>query len=510
MLHLLAEYFCRRPIRLRPLGGGFLLAIAASVGWSEDVVTLKNRRELFVDDFIVREMSGVSPRLGVPQPAGTALKLDRPWEGRWGAYVSVISDGRKFMMYYRGGFGATKNEDLTCYAESVDGLTWTRPSLDLFEVKGSRENNVVLGMGEPTWATHNLSVHYDARPGVPADERFKAVGGGAGNNRLLKFSGLVRGLYRFVSADGIHWRRLPGEPLFTDFALDSQNVLTWLPAENCFAVYLRTWTGDEKGKKFDYKSVRTIARAVSKDFTTWSEPERMTFDQGPIEDLYTNTTQPYFRAPQVLVSMPFRFVPDRRVLDDATLTSYAIERSMWKGVSDAVLMTSRGGTRYQRRFLESFVRPGIDPSSWAARSNMPGTGVIQTGPGEMSFFIVRGYSSNQTRIERMALRLDGFASLHAGYAEGFARTRPVVIEGKRLSLNLSTSAFGHAKVALLDEAGAEIPGFGVADALELVGDSVDLTARWKGGRDIGELRGRTVQIKFLLQDCDLYSFAVLD
>jgi hypothetical protein len=487
-----------------------LLVVAASLLRADEPIVLKNRRELFVDDFIVQRASGVEYRLGVPQPAGTALRLDQPWEGRWGAYVSVIPGGKKFVMYYRGGFGATKNEDLTCYAESADGIHWVRPNLGMFEVKGGKENNVVLGMGEPTWATHNFSVHYDARPGVPADERYKAVGGGAGNNPTLKFSGLVRGLYRFVSADGKNWRRLPGEPLFTDYALDSQNVLTWLPEENCFAIYLRTWTGDKKGVKFDYKSIRTIARSTSPDFAAWSEPQRMVFDQGPVEDLYTNTTQAYFRAPQILVSMPFRFVRDRQVLDEATLKKYDIEKSMWKGVSDAVLMTSRGGNHYQRKFMESFVRPGIDPASWAARSNMPATGVIQTGHHEMSFFIVRGYSSNETRIERMAMRLDGFASLHAGYVEGHAITRLLKLDGKRLAMNVSTSASGYVKTVVLDESGAEVPGFGAADATELVGDAVDLTAGWKGKRSFGELRGRVVQLKFLLCDADLYSFAVQD
>ncbi len=487
-----------------------LWILSATALAAAEVEIFKNRRELFVDDFIVQEAARVDYRLGVPQPAGTALRLDQPWEGRWGAYVSVISDGQKFMMYYRGGFGAPKNEDLTCYAESTDGIHWVRPVLGVHDVKGSKANNVVLPMGEPTWATHNLSVFYDARPGVPADERFKAVGGGAGNNPTLKFSGLTRGLYRFVSANGKTWRRLPGEPLFTEFALDSQNILTWVPSENCFAIYLRTWTGDKKGVKFAYNSIRTIARSVSKDFVNWSAPERMTFDQGPVEDLYTNTTQAYFRAPQIMISMPFRFVRDRQVLDEATLKKYDIEKSMWKGASDAVLMTSRGGTRYQRKFMESFVRPGIDPTSWAARSNMPAYGLIQTGPNELSFFIVRGYSSNQTRIERMALRLDGFASLHAGYVEGFARTKLMQIDGARLALNLSTSASGYAKVVVLDEKGAEVAGFGTADAKELVGDAVDLTAAWSSGRRLAELKGQRVQLKFLLRDADLYSFAVLD
>lgn len=486
-------------------------ALIALTGRSaEEIVEFRNRRELFVDRFLVADSAGLELRLATPLPAGTALRLDQPWEGRWGAYVSVVSDGRKFLMYYRGGFGAAKNEDLTCCAESADGIHWSRASVGRFAVQGSSDNNVVLPPGEPTWATHNFSVCYDPRPGVPEDERFKAVGGGAGNTPQLKFSGLKRGLYRFVSADGRTWRRLPGDPLFADYALDSQNVVTWLPAEQCFAIYLRTWTGDRKGVKFAYNSVRTIARSVSRDFATWSEPERMTFDQGPIEDLYTNATQPYFRAPQILIALPFRFVPGRRVLDEATLRAFDIDRSMWQGVSDAVLLTSRGGTQYQRTFLESFVRPGMDAGSWAARSNMPGCGIIQTGPAEMSFFVVRGYGSNQSRIERLALRLDGFASLHASHAGGWARTPPIQLNGDRIALNLSTSANGAARVVLLDEHGAEIPGYGAADAVEIVGDAIDLTAAWRSSPSISVLRGRVVQIKFILRDADLYSFAVLD
>src|SRR4051812_36345092 len=129
-----------------------VLVVSTRMLGAEPVV-MKDRRELFVDDFIVERSENVDYRLGVPLPAGTALQLNQPWEGRWGAYVSVITDGRKFMMYYRGGFGATKNEDLTCYAESADGIHWTRPSLGKFEVRGSKDNNVVLPMGEPTWAT---------------------------------------------------------------------------------------------------------------------------------------------------------------------------------------------------------------------------------------------------------------------------------------------------------------------------------------------------------------------
>src|SRR5258706_8180275 len=104
----------------------------------QESIALKNRRELFVDDFIVLQVSGLDYRLGVPRAAGVALNLDQPWEGRASAYVSIASDGKKFQMYYRGGFGAKDNENLTCYAESADGVRWERPNLGLFAVKGSK------------------------------------------------------------------------------------------------------------------------------------------------------------------------------------------------------------------------------------------------------------------------------------------------------------------------------------------------------------------------------------
>ena len=47
-------------------------------------------------------------------------------------------------------------------------------------------------------------------------------------------------------------------------------------------------------------------------------------------------------------------------------------------VAEAVLMTSRGGTRYQRTFLEGFIRPGPDAGNWASRAGLSALGVIAT------------------------------------------------------------------------------------------------------------------------------------
>ena len=90
--------------------------------------------------------------------------------------------------------------------------------------------------------------------------------------------------------------------------------------------------------------------------------------------------------------------------------------------------------------MESFVRPGSDEGSWAARSTMPALGVVPTGATEMSFYVSRGYGSQKNRLERMTLRLDGFASLHAGYHAGYAVTKPLRLDGRKLSVNFATSA----------------------------------------------------------------------
>ena len=478
---------------------GFYLYPFLSVGQGSCRV-LQNQRELFVDDYILDTLENVDVRLATPVSAGAVMEFPEPWEGQFCAYVSVVHDGQFFHMYYRGltGYENKGDQQVTCYAISADGIHWRKPDLGLFKVNGTWNNNVVMH-DNPQGSTHNFSVLYDNRKEVPREEKFKAVGGHSDSG----------GLYRYVSEDGIRWNRYQDTTgLFSEVALDSHNVLTWVPAENQYAIYMRDWT--EATDENIYGGIRTIARSVSQDFTHWSQPERMTFGDTEIEHLYTNATQPYFRAPQLLIAMPFRFSPQKQVLSEKELTRFAIDSTQQKGVSDAVLMTSRGGKVYDRKFLTSFIRPGTDQRNWAARSNMPALGVISTGDTEMSFFVTRAYGTEDVYLERMTLRKDGFAAIHADVEEGFAITKPVTLRGDIFSVNYSTSSKGHIKVVLLDEKGNEKPGFGEAEAAEMTGDKMDEIVTWKSGKTIGELADSPVRIKFMAKDADIYSFGIFE
>jgi hypothetical protein len=173
--------------------------------------------------------------------------------------------------------------------------------------------------------------------------------------------------------------------------------------------------------------------------------------------------------------------------------------------SDAVLLTSRGGDRYDRTFLESLVRPGTDLKNWTARSNYPARGIVATGPAEMSMYIQRNYGQPTHYLERLTFRTDGIAAVHAGYQPGEMLTKVLTFAGSRLTLNMSSSAAGGIFVEIQDAAGVPIPGFTMADCVELNTDDLARTVAWNSGADISDLAGKPVRLRFQMKDADLFA-----
>jgi hypothetical protein len=293
------------------------------------------------------------------------------------------------------------------------------------------------------------------------------------------------GLFAFVSADGIRWTKrdevIPYQPQWRH-AFDSQNVSFWSAAEQRYVCYFRTWTAPER--------LRSISRTTSKNFQTWSAPVAMNPNL-PGEHLYTNQTHPYFRAPHIYVALPTRFVPGR---GDAP--RYDLRDN---NATDILLMTSRAGSqRYDRTFTEAFIRPGPDPDRWKNRANYVALNVVPTSPTEMSIYHRSG--------DRYVLRTDGFVSVHAGSQQGELLTRPLVFAGNALSVNFSTSAAGSLHVEIQDADGCPIPRFALDDCPPIYGDEIDRAVEWPGGAKLSSIAGQPVRLRFVLRECDLYSF----
>ncbi len=484
---------------LRPALG--LLSAALVSGTLRDAsatpLDLGDRRELFADRWLLDRLEGCGLRLHAPRPAGVALRMDQPWEGRYSTYVTVLRDGDRYRMYYRGRANLPDARNpvavdldleyqVTCYAESRDGVHWERPVLGLFEVAGTRENNVVLARSP---ACTNFTPFLDTRPGTPPHERRKAVGGVHD-----------AGLELFVSADGLHWRSL-GVRAGLSGAFDTQNIVFWSELEQCYVLYFRTWSSGVA-----YHGTREVSRSTSPDLVSWSPPVRMSYGDAPFEELYTQQTQPYFRAPHLYVAFPNRFLPERRVLAPEEFAAAGVwERSRTSGVNDGVFMTSRGGNAYDRTFLDAFLRPGPDRRNWSPRNNYAAHGLLETGPGELSLYYTRHYAQPTNHIERFTLRTDGFASLSAGRTGGTALTKPFVFSGRRLELNYATAAAGSVWVEVCDEHGRPLPGLTREDQDPLVGDELERVVSWRGRTDLADLRGRPVRLRFHLMDADVFS-----
>lgn len=128
----------------------------------------------------------------------------------------MIKDGTIYRLYSPGCaekpdglFDATT--EATCYAEG---------------------NNTLLAP-HPHHVSHNFSPLLDDRSSVLTAERCEAV---CGIQRAVrartpgaKAGDMAVGLFRYVPADGLHWKSFSSEPLFATLPRGSLCCLPWLP-----------------------------------------------------------------------------------------------------------------------------------------------------------------------------------------------------------------------------------------------------------------------------------------
>ncbi len=472
------------------------------------VVEIGSRWELFVDGFLIDRLENARLKLHSPTEREVAIKLNEPWEGALSFYPTVLKDGDTYRAYYRGkpGLQGERAEgEVTCYAESDDGIHWKKPDLGLFEERGTRKNNVILSGKTISQIPHNFTPFIDFRPGTPTNERFKGLGG------LINFSdefgkvrhGGVDGVMAFVSSGGIHWKPMQDEPVMgrevhplpTDTA---QTCAFWSEVEDQYVSYTRSWydAGGAPHNPGWGGNIRWIGRSTSPDFLDWSPAELISFGDAPPEHLYTNQIQPYMRAPHLYLGFPYRFLPERQIDPDHPDS----------GISDGVLISSRDGVNWDRSFLEAFLRPGRDPRNWTDRNMCIACGVVPTAEDELSLYWVENYRHRSCRLRRGTVRMDGFASVNGPYEGGELVTRPLRFRGNELTLNYATSAVGSVGLELQDADGTPIEDFALTDQMAMVGDEIEGVVRWRDGIEVASLAGRPVRLRMMLSDADVYAF----
>ncbi len=446
----------------------------------ENVREIGSRIELMIDDYLFSFNRNMTFELHHPQPREVVLEFNMPWEGPVSTVgAGVIKDGDLYRWWYRGG---GDDDQWAAYATSPDGINWTRPSLGLVEYGTSTDNNIVMDTSDAA----NLHVFIDGNPLATDEDRYKAIG----RTSVRVSRNRVDALVGFKSADGINWEPVQEDPILVaprdTPQLDTHNVVFWDDLQQQYVAYLRGWARP---------GIRAIRRATSNDFLNWTEPEFIETVGGPLEHLYTNGATPYFRAPHIYLAFPKRFVPNRKFDEE------------WEhpGLSETVFMTSRDGITWDRKFLEPFINPGLDPNNWTERNLVVAPTVVQTGPEEVSIYHTEHYRHDTVRARRASLRLDGFVSLHGPFEGGEVQTHPLVFEGGELVINYSTSVAGSIRIELQRANGGSIRGFSLASHDEIFGNEIERVVTWDGNSDISEFAGEPIRLRILMKAADLYS-----
>lgn len=444
-----------------------------SAALAEEPLAIGSRLELFVDDFLIDQLAPTLQQiLHRPEPGDVVLVTDQPWEGNTCAYYTIFHDGDLYRMYYRGSHGDVKTQkslhpEVTCYAESHDGMHWTKPSLGIVEWEGSTDNNIILqGLG-----SHCFVAFRDDNPAAPPEARYKGI------SRGRPFGS--KGLYVFQSPDAIHWTLIRDEPVITNGAFDSQNLAFWDAGSQQYVDYHRTFTD----------GVRAIMMCTSPDFLEWSEPVLLQYPEGtPKQHLYTNAIAPYYRAPHIRLGFPTRYRPaDSQV--------------------EPILMSSRDGVNFVR-WNDALIPPDAPEERDGNRSNYMGYGLVPHAedPARQLLYASEAYYEGpDSRLRYFSIRTDGFVSIHAAEEPGDLITRPFTFTGDRLCLNFITGEEGLLQVELQTADGAAVPGFELGETVSLTGDHLSAEVKWKSCSSVSSLVGQVVRLRIRLQQADLYS-----
>ena len=409
--------------------------------------------------------------------------------------VTADRYGRAFVDNDRG--------DLTLYAESDDGIHWTKPELGIFTFNGSSANNII-------WDLHGASVFIDRDEENP-DQRYKAIG----------FCRRYRSIFLLTSPDGIHWHdnvtvSLTGqgrthnclEPVVKRSNEGTFNV-TWDPVDSIYRAYsLQRFDDSEKRRVICYSESPSLA-GPWKDSYPILEP-------GNWDDEIARRRYGALRAEFHNMSA-FRYGSLHiGLLGVLYVTAEQIpgEKNQipCDGPIDGQFVYSRDGINWQHADRARTVALPRGAGDAFDRGMIIGTAKGADHRGRRNSLVLhrlRAYARRGRHGE--ARQAAGAGHLAAGPLRrarcdrrGNGRTKPLHLPAGTGALEVNADAAGgQLHVELCRPDGSVLDGFSRADCLPLQSDDLHWQVRWQNEQPAIE---GAVQIRFFLNRSKLYSF----
>ena len=321
--------------------------------------------------------------------------------------------------------------------------------------------------------------------------------------------------YGACSLDGINWTPAKNDPILAWPRSDVGNFV-WDPHTERYIGYPKMWItvhGTEENP-----NRRSVGFSATKTFESWPlTPEghsdlKVALVPDYIDDKWakgSQRTEFYGLCGFAYESMYLGFLWIFRVSDDCHDVHGCNDGHIF-----IELVTSHDGLNWRRQADPRRPILPLTPGAWDGgmvfTTNHP---LVEVKDGTIKLYyggaaLTHNNENNSWAIGLATLRKHGFASLDAE-GPGSVLTRKCLGMEGRLRVNCKTYHGGSLRAEVLDASGNVMDGYGKDECNELKGDLLDAVVTWKDKKKLPETKD-PLQIRFLLQDASLYSFAAGD
>ncbi|MFO1066794.1 MAG: hypothetical protein U0892_23290 [Pirellulales bacterium] len=457
-------------------------------------------RRLFLDGAVVERREGLVRRFHAaekvaPEPL---IRADRAWEGKAaiiGPYVygTVLRVGDRWRMWYQ----VLHQGNQVGVAESLDGLNWTKPDIDVVKYEGQPTNLVV----SPSVRDR---IGGECHNPVSFICLLKAIR--ASGFVLYGFDPVDRGPRVAFSSDGLHWSYANSErrTLFSssdvvNFGFDPYQQRTYA-----------TWkTRNRRG--------RAVGIAWSRDGLQWSKPF-----EGPIftaDDHDPDTTQiygmPVFPYQGLYIGLPWMYRARYFKYGDYSVDKLHEAQSDSPRNMEVQLAWSWDQVNWTRPIeREQFIARGPE-GAWDHGMIVTARSPLVIDDRLMFYYGGTDGLHDDRQVHAgigvAALRLDGFCSMaNSGTEPGWMITRREPMRSPRIVINAKTERGGSIRAELLDRKDRVIQGFSADDCRVFQGDSVRHELSWTTQELPPKAMKSDVKIRFILKAAELFSYLPLD
>ncbi|MCM8816749.1 MAG: hypothetical protein NC913_04475 [Candidatus Omnitrophica bacterium] len=468
--------------------------------------------QLLFDDLIIEDVWKVKRVLHQPLKwfKNPIIYKTEPWEAELVGHPTVFYDSNYgcyrmwYMSYSRANYysrGETGVIHSMCYAESKDGLNWTKPLLDVCNFPGFEKTNVVYCGANKL--TARGQVFKDMSEKDP-EKRYKMI-------CLETFpyekgaEGKCSGLRLLYSPDGLKWNS-ENAYFVLDYHSDTNNHIVFDEKNHRWLLYCRPTMYSSGRSSHLRHHRRRVSVMVSEDLINWSYPRTVLFpdemDPPDYDHVYVVHHQNYF------------------------LMFYTVMEGDTHGRKETRFAWSRDGFHWERFYTREAFLPRGSKDSWDAGSVITYAMVPQD---DNLFFYYTGNHKGQHEQEESRngigaafLKKDRFIELKADGEPGYILTREFICPGKYLKLNTGYAGLPNKQQSIRVEIvrrpeignhaffNYAYEGYGLEDCIPIATDRIDAPVKWKTKNDVSQLVGKPIYLRFELQNMGLFSFYFTD